>query len=487
MLSLQKQHLLQNQLFIDGQWCDADDGRTLAVYNPATADVLAKVANGGAKETQRAIDAASAAFPAWQAKPGKERCALLRKWFELILDNKDDLALLLTSEQGKPLAEAQGEIAYGASYIEWFAEEAKRLNGETIPAPSPDKRMLTIKQAVGVVGAITPWNFPNAMLARKLAPALAAGCTVVAKPAAQTPLSALALAVLATEAGIPAGVINLIVGDDAAAIGETLTASPVVRKITFPGSTAVGKKLLQQCAASVKKATMELGGNAAFIVFDDADIDAAVQGAVASKYRASGQTCVCANRFYVHADVYEEFLQKLLQAVKELKVGNGTEDGVAIGPLISHAAVDKVENLVADAVGRGAKVELGGKRLQPDSQFYLPTVLSNVATNAHLCQQEIFGPVAALVKFATEEEVIALANATEFGLASYFYSQSPARIWRVAEALECGMIGINDGMLSSELAPFGGVKQSGLGREGAHYGIDDYVNVKYLCQGIGES
>lgn len=484
MLPLKNPHLLQQQLFINGQWRDADDGRTLAVTNPADGQLLARVANAGEKETVEAISAAAAAFPLWQAKTAKERSQILRAWFNLVMENQEDLAHLLTLEQGKPLTEARAEIAYGASYIEWFAEEAKRVYGDVIPSPSINKRMLTIKQAVGVVAAITPWNFPNAMLARKMAPALAAGCTVVAKPATQTPLSALALVALGAQAGIPDGVINLIVGDDAAKIGKELSTHPAVRKLTFTGSTEVGKTLMEQCASSIKKVTMELGGNAPFIVFDDADIEAAVSGAIASKFRASGQTCVCANRFYVHADIYQEFTQKLVTAVNQLKVGNGCDEDVDIGPLINPKAVEKVETLVADAIERGAKIETGGQRLAPDSPFYLPTVMTDVSADSQLCFTEIFGPVVALVKFTTEEEVVNLANATEFGLAAYFYTRDPSRIWRVAEQLEVGMVAINEGILSSEVAPFGGVKQSGVGREGSRYGIDDYLNIKYLCQGV---
>ena len=484
MLSLANPVLLQHQLFINGHWCDADDGRTLTVKNPVDDSSLLDVANAGVAETRRAIDAAAAAFPEWQAKTGKERSQLMRRWFDLVMENQDELALLLTSEQGKPLAEARGEIAYGASYIEWFAEEAKRLNGDVIMSPSIDKRMFAIKQAVGVVAAITPWNFPNAMLARKLAPALAAGCTVVAKPASQTPLSALALAALASEAGIPAGVINILVGDDAKAIGHELSTNDKVRKITFTGSTQVGRTLMEQAASTVKKVTMELGGNAPFIVFEDADLDEAVKGAIASKFRNAGQTCVCANRFYVHADVYNKFSEKLMAAVKQLKVGNGVDDGVDIGPLISPAAVEKVEELLADAVERGAKILLGGQRLSAESQFFLPTVLTEVAPDSRLCREEIFGPVAPLIAFQSEKEVITLANNTEFGLAAYFYTRDPARIWRVAEQLETGMVGINEGIISSEVAPFGGVKQSGMGREGSQQGIEDYLNIKYLCQGF---
>lgn len=483
MPELKNQSLLQNRLFIDGHWCGAQDQSTFAVLNPANDEVLEEVANAGAIDTRHAIDAAARALPAWQAKTAKERSQILRRWFELVRDNEEDLALLLTLEQGKPLPEARAEIAYGASYIEWFAEEAKRIYGDVIAAPSSDKRVLTIRQAVGVVAAITPWNFPNAMLARKMAPALAAGCTIVAKPAGQTPLSALALAVLAEQAGVPTGVLNIVTGSDAAAIGKELTGNPLVRKLTFTGSTAIGKQLIEACAKSVKKVTMELGGNAPFIVFADADLDAAVAGAMASKFRNAGQTCVCTNRFYIHATVYAEFTEKLRAAIAALRVGNGWEAEVDIGPLINEAAVLKVEKLVADAVARGAKLSIGGQRMAPGSPFYLPTLLTDVPHDAQLSCEEIFGPVAALIIFEAEADVLSWANATEFGLAAYFYTRDPARIWRVAEQLECGMVGINDGVISNEMAPFGGIKQSGMGREGSRHGIDDYVNIKYLCQG----
>jgi succinate-semialdehyde dehydrogenase/glutarate-semialdehyde dehydrogenase len=483
MATLKDTALLRNQLYINGHWCDAKVGTTFQVCNPADGNILAEVANGQAEDARRAIDAAAAALPAWQALSAKERSSILRRWFDLVVAKQEDLALLLTLEQGKPLAEARAEIAYGASYIEWFAEEAKRIYGDVIAAPSADKRFLTIKQAVGVVVAITPWNFPNAMLARKIAPALAAGCTLVSKPAAQTPLSALALAELAQRAGIPAGVLNIIPSEDAAAIGEEFTRHPQVRKLSFTGSTVVGKKLLQQSADGVKKVTMELGGNAPFIVFKDADLDAAVAGAIASKFRNAGQTCVCANRFYVHADIYDSFAEKMHLAITALRIGNGLEANVSIGPLINEAALVKVESLVADALAQGARVVVGGKRLAPASLFYLPTLLVDVPNNVALSCEEIFGPVAALIKFQSDAEVIALSNASEFGLAAYFYTRSPARIWRVAEALECGMVGINSGVLSSEMAPFGGIKQSGMGREGSRYGLDDYVNIKYVCQG----
>lgn len=483
MLQLKNPSLVRDQLYINGEWCNAQGNKTFAVTNPADGQLLVAVSNADAVDTRRAVVAAAQALPLWQAKTAKERSQILRRWFDLVIANQDDLALLLTLEQGKPLAEAGAEIAYGASYIEWFAEEAKRIYGDVIAAPANDQRIVTLKQAVGVVAAITPWNFPNAMLARKMAPALAAGCTLVAKPAAQTPLSALALAVLADQAGVPAGVLNIVVGDNAAAIGKELTDNPLVRKLTFTGSTAVGKQLLQQAASSVKKVSMELGGNAPFIVFADADLDAAVEGAIASKFRNAGQTCVCANRFYIHADVYSSFAEKLQQAMTHLVVGKGIDPGVSIGPLINEAAVVKVEKLVADALARGAQLITGGARLAPQSPFYLPTLLIDVPSDALLAGEEIFGPVAALIKFTGDAEVMAHANASEFGLAAYFYTRDPQRIWRIAEQLESGMVGINEGVISNEVAPFGGIKQSGMGREGSRYGLEDYLNIKYLCQG----
>ena len=483
MLELKNPSLLRDQLYINGQWCNAQGNKTFAVSNPADGQLLVAVSNADAIDARRAITAAAGALPVWQAKTAKERSQILRRWFDLVLANEEDLARLLTLEQGKPLAEARAEIAYGASYIEWFAEEAKRIYGDVIAAPSADQRIMTIKQPVGVVAAITPWNFPNAMLARKIAPALAAGCTLVAKPAAQTPLSALALAVLAEQAGVPAGVINIVVSEDAVAIGKELTGNPLVRKLTFTGSTAVGKQLLQQAATSVKKVTMELGGNAPFIVFADADLDAAVTGAMASKFRNAGQTCVCANRFYIHADIYAQFAQKMQLAMTQLVVGNGIDPDVTIGPLINEAAVVKVEKLVADALARGAQRVTGGQRLAAQAPYYLPTLLTDVPSNALLASEEIFGPVVALIKFTDDAELVALANASEFGLAAYFYTCNPERIWRIAEQLECGMVAINEGSISNEMAPFGGIKQSGMGREGSRYGLDDYVNIKYLCQG----
>ncbi len=480
MIELKNPGLLRDRCFINGDWCAADSGKIFAVTNPATDEILAQVANAGAVETRLAIAAADKAQLLWAAKTAKERSKILRNWYELVMANQDDLARILTMEQGKPLSEARSEIVYGASYIEWFSEEAKRIYGDLIAPPSPDKRIITIKQPVGVVGAITPWNFPNAMLARKLAPALAAGCAVVAKPAAQTPLSALALAVLAQEAGVPDGVINIICGEDSAAIGGELTANPQVKKITFTGSTAVGKQLIAQCAATVKKITLELGGNAPFIVFDDADLDAAVAGAMASKFRNAGQTCVCANRFYVQQNIYPQFVQKLSEAISQLKMGNGLEEGVSIGPLIEAKVVAKVERLVDDALERGARQAIGNKA---KGLFYPPALLIDVPADAQLCSEEIFGPVAALVKFTNEQEVIQLANASEYGLAAYVYTRDAARIWRLTEQLQTGMLGINEGLISNEMAPFGGVKQSGWGREGSRYGIEDYLNIKYACWG----
>ncbi|HWV16012.1 MAG TPA: NAD-dependent succinate-semialdehyde dehydrogenase [Cellvibrio sp.] len=488
MISLLNQSLWRTQLYIGGEWTDADSGHTFAVNNPATGAIIAQVANGGASETRRAIVAADIAQRKWKNAPAKTRSQLLRKWFDLVVENQEDLAQILTLEQGKPLAEARREIAYGASYIEWFAEEAKRIYGDVIAPPDNGKRILVLKQPVGVVAAITPWNFPNAMLARKLAPAVAAGCSIVVKPAAQTPLSALALAVLAERAGIPAGVINIVCGEDVAAIGSELTQHPALRKLSFTGSTAVGKKLLQQCAAGVKKVTMELGGNAPFIVFDDADMDAAVAGAMASKFRNSGQTCVCANRFYIQAAVYDEFVAKISRVMsEELIAGDGFVESTTLGPLISPVAVEKARGLVADAVARGAvRKEIGQFALAEGlakEYFYPPTLLLDVPPDAALCNEELFAPVVALIKFTHEEEVVALANATEFGLAAYFYSQNSARIWRLAEQLEVGMVGVNEGIISNEMAPFGGIKQSGWGREGSAYGMEDYVNIKYLCIG----
>ncbi|WP_417507387.1 NAD-dependent succinate-semialdehyde dehydrogenase [Marinomonas gallaica] len=483
-VTLAQPNLLKSQSFVNGEWVAADSGKTFAVINPATGEHIVDVADVAADETTRAVEAANAAQKAWQGKTAKERAMLLRKWNQLILDNQEDLAKLMTLEQGKPFAEAKGEVLYGASFIDWFADEARRLYGEVIPSFANDKRVLTIKQGVGVVAAITPWNFPIAMITRKAGPALAAGCTIVIKPSEETPLCALALAELAHQAGIPAGVLNVVVGTDAKAIGGVLTGNPIVRKLSFTGSTPVGKLLLSQCAQTVKRTSMELGGNAPFIVFDDADLDAAVEGAIASKYRNAGQTCVCANRILVQDGVYDAFAEKLAKRVAEFKTGNGFADGVNIGPLINKAAVNKVEELVNDAVSKGAKALIGGaKAEQAGEQFFEPTILTGVTPDMTIFSSEIFGPVAPLFRFSTEEEAVEMANNTPFGLASYFYSQNIGRIWRVSEALEYGMVGVNEGIISSEVAPFGGVKESGSGREGSKYGIDEYVEIKYLCMG----
>ncbi len=482
MLQLNDPSLLRQQAYVNGAWCDADGGATLAVHNPANGELVGHVPLMGATETRRAIEAANAAWPAWKKKTAKERSAILRRWYELMLAHADDLALIMTTEQGKPLAEARGEIGYAASFIEWFAEEGKRTYGDTIPSPSPTSRIVVVKEAIGVCAAITPWNFPAAMITRKAGPALAAGCPMVLKPAEATPFSALALAVLAERAGIPAGIFSVVTGTPKE-IGGEMTANPIVRKISFTGSTAVGKLLMQQSASSIKKLSLELGGNAPFIVFDDADLDAAVEGAIASKYRNAGQTCVCANRLYVQDGVYEAFAAKLVAAVQKLKVGDGLENGVTQGPLINEQAVQKVEQHIADAVEKGARVLLGGKRHALGHGFFEPTVLADVTPAMRVAREETFGPMAPLFRFKTDEEALALANDTEFGLASYFYSRDIGRIWRVAEGLESGMVGINTGLISNEVAPFGGVKQSGLGREGSHYGIDDYLVVKYLCMG----
>jgi succinate-semialdehyde dehydrogenase / glutarate-semialdehyde dehydrogenase len=475
--------LLKGQGAIDGKWVDADSGRRFAVTDPATGRHVSDVADMGVAETRRAIDAAARALPAWRAKTAKERAAVLRRWFDLIVANTDDLALLMTTEQGKPLAESRGEVAYGASFVEWFAEEGKRAYGDIIPTTGNDRRLLVMKQPIGVCAAITPWNFPIAMITRKVAPALAAGCTVVAKPAEATPLSALALVELANRAGVPPGVFNVVVADGsgAAAIGLELCTNPVVRKVSFTGSTEVGRILLRQCADTVKKLSLELGGNAPFIVFDDADLDAAVEGALASKYRNAGQTCVCANRFYVQDGVYDAFAAKLAAKVSQFKVGAGTEPGVMIGPLIEPAAIEKVKEHVADAIGKGATVLLGGKPHALGGLFFEPTVLTGVTASMKVAREETFGPVAPLFRFKDEAEAIAMANDTEFGLAAYFYSRDIGRVFRVAEALESGMVCANSGLLSNEVSPFGGVKQSGLGREGSKYGIDEYLEIKYLC------
>jgi len=482
MPNLKDPSLLRQQAFVGGAWCDADDGQTIAVINPANGDTVASVPHMGAAETKRAIDAANAAWPAWRKLPAKERAAILRRWSDLMLENADDLALLMTLEQGKPLAEAKGEVAYAASYFEWFGEEAKRVAGETLASPWPDKRIVVTKEPIGVCAAITPWNFPAAMITRKVAPALAAGCPIVLKPAELTPLSALALAVLAERAGVPSGVFSVVIGDSKA-IGGEMTGNPLVRKLSFTGSTAVGRLLMEQCAPTVKKISLELGGNAPFIVFDDADLDAAVEGAIASKFRNAGQTCVCANRLYVQDGVYDEFARKLAVAVGKLKVGDGREEGVTQGPLIEEKAVRKIEQHIEDAQAKGAKLLLGGKRHALGHSFFEPTVLTDVTSDMLVAREETFGPLAPLFRFKTEDEVIAMANDTEFGLASYFYARDIGRVWRVAEAIESGMVGVNTGIISTEVAPFGGVKQSGLGREGSTYGMDDYLVVKYICMG----
>jgi succinate-semialdehyde dehydrogenase/glutarate-semialdehyde dehydrogenase len=474
--------LFKEQCFIDGGWAGADGGGTLPVKNPASAATLGVVPNMGAGETRRAIAAAAAALPPWAARTAKERAAILRRWFELMLANQDDLAVLMTAEQGKPLAEAKGEIAYAASFIEWFAEEGKRLYGDIIPGHQADKRILVLRQPVGVVAAITPWNFPSAMITRKAGPALAAGCTMVCKPATQTPYSALALAELADRAGIPKGVFNVITGSSTA-IGGEMTGNPTVRKLTFTGSTEVGKKLMMQCAATIKKLSLELGGNAPFIVFDDADLDAAVQGAIASKYRNTGQTCVCANRLLVQDGVYDEFARKLAAAVGRLRVGDGLACVTDQGPLIDGKAVAKVEEHIADAVRKGAGVALGGKRHALGGTFFEPTILTGVTSEMLIAREETFGPVAPLFRFRTEAEAIAMANDTEFGLAAYLYTRDLARSWRVSEAIEYGIVGLNTGIISTEVAPFGGVKESGTGREGSKYGILDYTELKYICVG----
>jgi succinate-semialdehyde dehydrogenase/glutarate-semialdehyde dehydrogenase len=474
---------LRDSGFIDGSWTAGDATGTFDVVNPSTGEVLATLPDMGAAETAVAIDAAYAAQPAWAALPAKDRSAVLRKWFNLMVANADELAAILTAEMGKPLAEARGEILYAAAYVEWYAEEAKRIYGETIPAGQTDKRMLVIKQPVGVVGTITPWNFPAAMIARKIAPALAVGCTVVSKPAEQTPLTAIALAVLAERAGIPAGVFNIVVGVDGPAIGRELCGNEKVRKISFTGSTEVGRILMRQCSDQIKKVSLELGGNAPFIVFDDADLDAAVEGAIASKYRNAGQTCVCANRLYVQSNVYDEFASKLATKVKQLSVGDGFKPGVTIGPLIDEQGIAKVEEHVRDAVSKGATVMIGGNRIDGAGTFFTPTILTGVERGMTVAREETFGPVAPLFRFETVEDVIKQANDTEFGLAAYFFAGDMKKVWRVAEALEYGMVGINTGLMSSETAPFGGIKQSGLGREGSRHGADDYLELKYLCIG----
>ena len=481
-MKLNEPSLLRTQAYVDGQWIDAASGETLSVINPSSFETLAEVARCGAVETRRAIESAHRAQVEWSRQSAAHRAGVLRRMHDLMMAHQEDLARILTAEQGKPLAESRVEIAYGASYFEWFAEEAKRVYGDTIPAPSNDKRILTIKQPVGVVGCITPWNFPNAMLARKVAPALAAGCAVVCKPATSTPLSALAIAEMGERAGVPAGIINVVAGKTGE-IGAEITGSPLVRKLTFTGSTEIGKQLVRDCAGTMKRTSMELGGNAPFIVFDDADLDAAVKGAIASKYRNAGQTCVCANRMLVQDGVFDEFAHRLTQAASELKMGDGFETGVTMGPLIDVRAADAVLELIEDAVNQGARLLLGGHRANLGDAFIEPTVLADVTPQMRVCQEEIFGPVAPLLRFRNEEEAIGLANDTPFGLAAYFYSRDIGRIWRVAEGIEYGIVGINEGIISNAAAPFGGVKESGNGREGSKYGLDDYLEIKYLCMG----
>ncbi|MBF8748688.1 NADP-dependent succinate-semialdehyde dehydrogenase [Pseudomonas monteilii] len=477
-MQLKDAQLFRQQAFINGEWLDADSGQTINVTNPATGEVIGTVPKMGTAETRRAIEAADKALPAWRALTAKERSTKLRRWFELMIENQDDLARLMTTEQGKPLAEARGEIAYAASFIEWFAEEAKRVYGDTIPGHQPDKRLIVIKQPIGVTAAITPWNFPAAMITRKAGPALAAGCTMVLKPASQTPYSALALVELANRAGIPAGVLSVVTGS-AGEVGGELTGNSLVRKLSFTGSTEIGRQLMEECAKDIKKVSLELGGNAPFIVFDDADLDKAVEGAIISKYRNNGQTCVCANRIYVQDGVYDAFAEKLAAAVAKLKIGNGLEEGTTTGPLIDGKAVAKVQEHIDDAVGKGAKVLAGGKIIE--GNFFEPTILVDVPKTAAVAKEETFGPLAPLFRFKDEAEVIAMSNDTEFGLASYFYARDMSRVFRVAEALEYGMVGINTGLISNEVAPFGGIKASGLGREGSKYGIEDYLEIKYLC------
>ena len=479
-MKLKDSSLFRQQCYIDGVWADADGGETIPVNNPATDEVIGTVPRMGTDETRRAIEAANRAYPAWRKRSAKERGEILRKWYNLLLENQDDLAVLMTTEQGKPLAEAKGEITYAAAFIDWFAEEGKRVYGDTIPSPNDDWRIVVTKEPVGVCAAITPWNFPAAMIARKVGPALAAGCTMVAKPATMTPYSAFALAELAERAGVPKGVFSVITGDSGA-IGGEMTGNPIVRKITFTGSTEIGKLLMQQAAGTVKKVSMELGGNAPFIVFDDADLEAAVEGAMGSKFRNTGQTCVCANRLLVQDGVYDEFSALLTKRVAEMRVGNGMEDGITQGPLIDLNAVDKVEEHIADAVGKGARIVVGGKRHSLGGSYFEPTVLADVDTSMMVTREETFGPVAPLFRFKTEEEAIAMANDTEFGLAAFFFSRDIGRVWRVAEALEAGLVGVNAGVISTVEAPFGGFKESGVGREGSKYGIDDYIETKYVC------
>lgn len=482
MLNLKDSGLFQQLCFINGAWCAADSGETIDVTNPATGEKLGTIPKMGEAETRRAIEAAQAALPAWRARTAQERSVIIRRWSELMLEHQDDLAVLMTAEQGKPLAEARGETAYAASFLEWFSEEGKRIYGDVIPSHQSDKRIVVLKEPIGVCAAITPWNFPSAMITRKAGPALAAGCTMVVKPATATPYSALALAELARRAGVPDGVFSVVTGS-AAGIGGEMTANPLVRKLTFTGSTEIGKKLMAECAGTVKKVSMELGGNAPFIVFDDADLDAAVEGALISKYRNTGQTCVCTNRFLVQDGIYDRFAGKLAKAVAAMKVGDGLKGETQQGPLIDMAAVEKVEEHIGDAVAKGARVMTGGKRHALGGSFFEPTVLADVSPDMLVAREETFGPVAPLFRFKTEEEAIRLANDTEFGLAAYFYSRDIARVWRVAEAVEYGIVGINTGLISTAVAPFGGVKESGVGREGSKYGIEDFLEMKYLCIG----
>lgn len=481
-LNLKDPSLFRQQGLIDGVWCDADNGKTIKVVNPATGNIMGTVPEMGGDETRRAIESAKAAMPAWAGKTAKERANILRKWHDLMLENTDDLARLMTMEMGKPLAEAKGEVAYAASFIEWFAEEGKRIYGDTIPEHQSDKRIFVIKQPIGVTVAITPWNFPIAMITRKAAPALAAGCPMVIKPAEMTPFSAFAIAVLAERAGIPKGILGVVTGV-AQQIGKEMTSNPIVAKLTFTGSTATGKLLMEQCASTVKKTSMELGGNAPFIVFDDADLEDAVEAALASKYRNAGQTCVCANRLYVQDGIYDAFASRLAERVAEFKVGNGLDGGVTQGPLINEAAVKKVESHISDALSKGAKILVGGKRHELGQTFFEPTILTDVTQEMRVAKEETFGPMAPLFRFSEEKEVIQMANDTEFGLAAYICARDIGRVWRVSEALEYGIVGINTGIISTEVAPFGGVKQSGIGREGSKYGIDDYLEIKYMCLG----
>ena len=481
-MQLNDDKLFRQQNYIDGVWCDADGGGVIEVDNPATGEIIGTVPRMGGAETRRAIEAANRALGPWRAMTAGERSKILRRWFNLMHEHVDDLAMIMTLEQGKPLAEAKGEVAYAASFIEWFAEEGKRLYGDTIPAHQADKRIVVLKEPIGVCCAITPWNFPAAMITRKVGPALAAGCTMVVKPASQTPFSALALAELAERAGLPAGVMSVLAGASSE-IGDEMTANPIVRKLTFTGSTEIGKVLMRKCADTVKKATMELGGNAPFIVFDDADLDAAVEGAMASKYRNAGQTCVCANRLLVQDSVYDAFVDKLASAVAAMRVGNGVDDGVVIGPLIDDKAVAKTEEHIADALAKGGRVVVGGSRHELGGNFFQPTIIADVTPAMAVAREETFGPMAPVFRFSDEAEAIAMANDTEFGLAAYFYARDIGRIWRVSEGVEYGIVGVNTGIISTEVAPFGGMKESGLGREGSKYGIDDYVEIKYLCIG----